>query len=749
MGMKITFNDDCYTFAPWKPAMGRVFDNTYGLDTETTLIDMERPWISPTYVLGAVFDGDKGYFLQRKDVKAFLLAHEDLCMVCHNAAFDLAVVHLLVPEADVYDLVERNRVWDTQLLHQLYTLGKEGHTARGKDQATLDHCAELYLGARLPKDVKDCKGDDVRLSWGKWLNKPAEQIEEVYLEYLAKDVIATKLVFDAVKKRINSLLKKSNKVWGFVSSEWLSEQARRFGPQTHHLQLRAAIILREITANGLHLDTKRKEALARGLEKQLAKQRRWLRKQGYLAGGDGSDKSLQNVLKRLARKHPELHFPLTETVKFSTAHDALIDIAPRVPFVQRLMEYRETEKLLNSFIGKMARPVLHPSFNVLARSGRTSSYGEINAQNLPKDDKVRTCFVPSSGHVFIDADYKTIELGTLAQACLGQFELKSKMADAINADKDLHRLVASCVLGKPEEEITKAERSKAKPINFGKPGGMGTETLLTYAKCNYGVRLTQQEAEELSEAWLRLFPEMNEFLRDTVDTPYELAKLLKLTPTSHHEHTQDTRFLNHLENSGRESKPHRILGMMCIKVLKEQQPKTAEGNFYPDADIDYFWSALKRRIDLWPRKFQKDVLIRRPSRALQRAVMSVAGAASVFTFSGRLRAKATYSARHNTIFQGLAADGAKLALWKLWRDGCRIVNFIHDQVLVEVPAGSDLNAHAEKVRKLMIEGMKEVVPDILVDVSFAATDRWYKEAEAVWDKKGKQLLLWQPEGETP
>jgi hypothetical protein len=50
----------------------------------------------------------------------------------------------------------------------------------------------------------------------------------------------------------------------------------------------------------------------------------------------------------------------------------------------------------------------------------------------------------------------------------------------------------------------------------------------------------------------------------------------------------------------------------------------------------------------------------------------------VFALTGRLRAAATYSARHNTVFQELAADGSKLALWLLWRAGYRIVNFIHD-----------------------------------------------------------------------
>jgi hypothetical protein len=44
----------------------------------------------------------------------------------------------------------------------------------------------------------------------------------------------------------------------------------------------------------------------------------------------------------------------------------------------------------------------------------------------------------------------------------------------------------------------------------------------------------------------------------------------------------------------------------------------------------------------------------------------------------------------------------------------------------------------------MIAAMKEVVPDVAVDVSVAAADRWYKDAEAVYDPEGKRLLLWRP-----
>ena len=123
--------------------------------------------------------------------------------------------------------------------------------------------------------------------------------------------------------------------------------------------------------------------------------------------------------------------------------------------------------------------------------------------------------------------------------------------------------------------------------------------------------------------------------------------------------------------------------------------------------------------------------------------MRTVGRGSVFTLTGRLRANASYCARHNTIFQGLAADGAKLGVWCLWRAGFRIVNFIHDEVLVEVPAGSNLAHQAEIVRYLMVKGMREVVPDILVDVEYAVSERWFKNAKVTLDRDGK-LTTWQP-----
>jgi hypothetical protein len=348
--------------------------------------------------------------------------------------------------------------------------------------------------------------------------------------------------------------------------------------------------------------------------------------------------------------------------------------------------------------------------------------------------------------VFLDLDYSTIELVALAQACTSQFNWNSEMAARINAGDDLHQVFAGFVTRKPQDEVTGSERARVKPINFGKPGGMGPRSLQTYAKMTYGIEYTEDEVEELSEQWLDLFPEMREFLKDTVDTPLELARALNLTLADHHEHTDDARMICHSKNDGQGHLPNPILGMMCLKVLGHVDPCNTKGNPYSHADLDYFWTRLERLADLFPEKFAKAIRSRKPSQALQRFVSSYVGRAGVFVLSGRLRAAAGYTARHNTIFQGLTSDGAKLGLWRVWRKGYKIVNFIHDQILVEVPAADDLKRHAERIKKRMIEGMKEVLPDLRVGVTYAATDRWRKKAEAVFDEHGR-LCLWYPEAE--
>ncbi len=730
-------------FLPWRPVDGKVFEGRFGFDCETTLIDEARPWLIPAFVLGAACDGRRGCFITRGNVAPFFAAHEGVPVAMHNAPFDLAVIHLVAPGLDIYRKVDAGQAWDTQLLHRLLTLAGEGHTSSGKGQSTLEHCAGTYLGAPLPKDVRDAAGNPVRLSYARWLNRPPREIEPVYLEYLAKDVAITFALFEELRARIRERLESSGRTWGFVSDAWLAAQVGRWGWLTHHIQLKAAIVLREITANGLRIDLDRRGSLLRDLAKVADERREVVRAAGYCPGQSGCMKVLRKIMRGLEAQDPDRVFARTPTGDYATSEEALAPLAEVAPFVKALLEFKAVEKLISSFVGKMGHRVLHPSFDVLKTTGRTSSFGALNAQNLPRDDRVRSCFVASPGHVLIVADYAAIEMATLAQGVMSQFGLPSRLAEAINAGKDPHRLVAALPTGKPESEVTGEERQKAKPINFGKPSGMGNPSLKDYARTSYNVSLTDDEVDLLSEAWFLLFPEMRLFLRDEIDLGEEVARSFDLTPATYFEGTGSRKFLDHPANAGREDFPHPALGGMALKVLKQPDPATGAGRSYSPEEVDYFWTQIESRLGSLPSKIRQQAGGRVPSIGLQRAVMKHVGRAAVFTLTGRLRAGATYTARHNNIFQGLAADGAKLALWKLWRAGNRIVNFVHDEVVIEVPADSDLDHHAREVRRLMIEGMAEVVPDVRIEVKYAAATNWSKSATLECDGEGR-LKAWSP-----
>jgi len=738
--MQVNFNNITADFRPWNIGQGRVFQKGFAFDSETTLIQDKRPWSTPAYVIGAAYDGTSGVFLTREHVGPFFQIHTGLPICMHNAPFDLRVVDRVSKTADVYGLVERDLVWDTQILYRLFLLATEGHTATGKDQkSSLDHCVKEFLNCELPKNLVDSNGNQVRLSYGKFLGEPPQKIPAVYLEYLAKDVVATYSVFRRLFPKINEVLSRSKEAWGYVSPEWLESQRKQWGPLTHHIQLKASIVLNEISAAGLRIDSGRVNQLIPELEQALDQLGCRLRGHGLLPEGAGSQKALQGIMRRLERENPELHFPRTPSGKYATSKESLEELHG-VEFVDDFLKYKAVGQLMSSFLSKLKSDRVYPSFGVLQKTGRTSSFGELNAQNLPRDPRIRGCFIPSEGHVFINADYQTVEMATLAQALIRQFGLPSKMADAINAGLDLHELVAKEVAGQIGKEYQPADRQKAKPINFGKPGGMGDEGLRRYAKSSYGVELTEEDVVALTRTWFQLFPEMETYLEGDSDLGLQIAKIFNLTPFQHKLHTSSNSFSFDMHTNDELHRPNPIMGWMFRKTLSSEKPETNQGKPYSPSDIEFFWSKALEKAELFSTKEKALLQASRPSIELSKAIQRLADQAPCFTATGRLRNRAGYCARHNTLFQGLASDGAKLAMWKLWRAGYRIVNFIHDEFLIEVPEDSNLKEHAERIEQLMVEGMRLVVPDVAIRVEYSASDRWSKSAKKKVDRKGRLLV---------
>ena len=82
-------------------------------------------------------------------------------------------------------------------------------------------------------------------------------------------------------------------------------------------------------------------------------------------------------------------------------------------------------------------------------------------------------------------------------------------------------------------------------------------------------------------------------------------------------------------------------------------------------------------------------------------------------------------------------------MWKLRQAGFKIVNFVHDEFVFEVE-GSELAEAARESSRLMIEGMRQVLPDVVVGTEAAAMLRWSKAAKPAYNDKG-DLQVWVPE----
>lgn len=129
----------------------------------------------------------------------------------------------------------------------------------------------------------------------------------------------------------------------------------------------------------------------------------------------------------------------------------------------------------------------------------------------------RECYRPRDGNVFVGADYSMAELHTLAQTCRALFGY-SHLGELLKSGVDVHWYFAAKSVGMTIEELkkqpdAKRHRDRAKPLDFGIPGGMGPDKIILYSRKGYGVRFERDEVVHLRNLWLETFPEVRELFR--------------------------------------------------------------------------------------------------------------------------------------------------------------------------------------------------------------------------------------------
>ena len=179
---------------------------------------------------------------------------------------------------------------------------------------------------------------------------------------------------------------------------------------------------------------------------------------------------------------------------YSTSADILEKIKDKHPIVPAVLEYRNLTKLNSTYVEGL-KPLIaqdgriHAHFQQTVTATGRISCTEPNLQNIPIRQelgrKLRSAFEAEVGYTLVGADYSQIELRVLAH--LSQDE---NLIEAFNNGEDIHRMTASRVLGIPAEQITAADRSKAKAVNFGVIYGMSGFGL------SEELNITRKEAEE-------------------------------------------------------------------------------------------------------------------------------------------------------------------------------------------------------------------------------------------------------------
>lgn len=151
---------------------------------------------------------------------------------------------------------------------------------------------------------------------------------------------------------------------------------------------------------------------------------------------------------------------------------------------------------------------VHTSVRQILTTGRVSS-SQPNIQNL-KAGPSRRVVEARHDRMFICADYSQIELRITAVITGDRI-----MLEAYREDKDLHKVTAAKLYGKPLEDISKAERQSGKPANFGLIYVQSVPAFRDYAESSYGVVLSMEEASQFHRKFFDLYRGVREWQRRT------------------------------------------------------------------------------------------------------------------------------------------------------------------------------------------------------------------------------------------
>lgn len=194
-------------------------------------------------------------------------------------------------------------------------------------------------------------------------------------------------------------------------------------------------------------------------------------------------------------------------IKTPDTNEKTLKKLPENKYVATILDFRDYEKRLSTYgynVIEAVNPVtgrIHADFNqVGTASGRFSSSGGVNMQNIPTHDGYREGFVARPDYTLLAVDYSQQEY-----RLAGAITREPKIIEAYVNGFDMHTATAALRFNKELKDVTKDERNKGKAVNFTILYG-GTEYAL-----GKNLDIPKGEAEAILAQFLESYPVLAQF----------------------------------------------------------------------------------------------------------------------------------------------------------------------------------------------------------------------------------------------
>jgi len=209
----------------------------------------------------------------------------------------------------------------------------------------------------------------------------------------------------------------------------------------------------------------------------------------------------------------------TGTGAASTDAEVLGELAEQSEVPKLILAIRQKSKIKNTYLDKIIPQLdrdsrLRTGFNLHSTtSGRLSSSGKLNMQQLPRDNPiVKGCIKAAPGHKIVAMDLTTAEV--YVAAILAE---DKALIEVFRSGGNFHSSIAKRVFGLPCDvedvaELYKDKRQAAKAVTFGIMYGAGPKKISEQVTKDSGKYFSPQEATEVITEYFNEFHKLKEWI---------------------------------------------------------------------------------------------------------------------------------------------------------------------------------------------------------------------------------------------